>query len=262
MTEINGSGPYTSLLDTGASCLIINTPVLDAVGDSWVLTDGAISGIGDKIPKRASISEPLDVKISGAFWGQFKFHCLPDNNAGYDVILGRDFLNKFEVEIFPCDRKIKVGCIHKDDNKSAFTIYRPDKEGVTANYVSNAVHDVTCVDIPCYLTQKVSLSALTVNEIHFAPDIDYVGSKGILKNKDLFTYLEISPELTGLYPNMGKVNSNFRTQVANVLASVEQELEKGYHIGYLKSNFIKDLPKDLTNWSPTENCIYTIMTDQ
>ena len=131
--KIGESGTLSAMLDSGASISLVNSMVKDQIGAQWSRANTVIMGIGDKDGRVPDVCGPVNGFLGGVRLSDFVFHCLPDLNAGYDVILGRDFLSKYNIEIYTKQRKINVGCKHSNGDRSAFTIYQPEVRGKIPN---------------------------------------------------------------------------------------------------------------------------------
>ena len=256
---VGGSQTLHAMLDSGASCSIINSHLLDQVGGPWHTAKTTILGIGDKngtVPKR---SEPLSVTMGGIEIKPFSFYTLPNVDTGYDVILGRDFMQEYKIELYPSIRKIRIGCKLNTGEESTFFVFQKECPEVNVD----SIEDITCIDVPCYLVNDVTLVADEVDKICILPNSEYIKNKQILKNKNLIAYLEVDPQLTGYYPNMGRVYSTFDVQQVDFLVSNSIALKAGTRIGSLKTSRLDELPERVANiWRPNDASIYSIMTDQ
>ena len=258
--KVGDSGYMHSLLDTGASMSLVNSHLIDEIGGKWQLANTAIYGIGDKQGRQAIKSEPLKVTIGGIEMNPFSFYSIPNLVIGYDVILGRDFLSQNKIKLFPSIRKVKIGHKLSDGNRSTFCVYQKE---IPSETVNDIVDDLTCIDVPCYLVNDVSLVADEVNTIQIIPSKDYIVDSTILDSDQLVSYLEIDPELAGTYPNMGVVHNNLDPQQVDILVSVDKFLPAGTKIGTFKTSIRDTLPEAMDNtWQPGDNAIYSIMTDQ
>ena len=269
--NIGQSSTLHAMLDTGASMSILNHLKRAQVGGQWQKANSTtIMGIGDKKGTIPFKSEPLTLSFGGIQLAPFSFYSLPEIDIGYDVILGRDFLNQYDIRLFPAIRKIRVGCKLGSGERSVFSVFQSVEQVQNSNSSDNgdnmatsAIGDFTCIEVPCYLNKDVDLVADQVNSIHILPDKSFIIDENILKNNNLITYLELDETIVGLYPNIGIVNSNFSSQSIGILSSVDRKFKKGDKIGYFKTALAGSLPDNMSNdWSPNDYQMYSIMSDQ
>ena len=258
--KIGDSDIIHGMLDSGASCSIINSNLMDAVGGKWTkITNTTIMGIGDSMGTQPLKSEPLSITIGGIELQPFSFYTLPKVDTGYDVILGRDFMYEYDISLFPSIRKIRIGCQLNSGENSTFFVCQ--KERPVLNVES--IEDITCIDVPCYLAEDKKLVAHEVNKVRIVSNAEYIKNKKIMKASNIVTYLEIDPNLAGYYPNMGSVHNTLNEQTIDLLVSKNVDLKKGSRIGSLKTSTREQLPTIMaSDWKPNELAIYNIMTDQ
>ena len=255
--KIGKSKSLRAMLDSGAGMSIVNARFVNEVGGRWMAADTAVMGIGSKMGRLPVISDPLDIFIGDIKLDKFRFYSLPDQDTGYDVILGRDFLSKYEVEIFPRQRKIQLACAPREGQRSAFIVHQPEVRGGVIGHQAD-----TCIEIPCYLARNATLCAGEVSVVRVVPNRKYIVNDKIISSDNVEAYLEIKPELAGDFPNMGIVNKSLVEQEVEILSGVDAELEAGFQIGNFKTSLRQKLPKVNSAWCPDDSCIYSIMTDQ
>jgi hypothetical protein len=114
--NINNSGPYNFILDTGVGLMIITDPLLvDSINIPNKRTI-KISGLGDGEAYEAYITAPLNIKISGTVSNNVaaaifkKDHFGLSQYAGIDIhgLLGYEFFSKLAVKVNFADSLITV----------------------------------------------------------------------------------------------------------------------------------------------------------
>lgn len=96
------------LLDTGATCSCLAAPFVERLGRSWKpldSADGGISGIGGRTVALGSIDLP--VKVGKNAWNQ-EFLVVKEPVAGYDCLLGEDFLAAHDCGVFYSAGKVHL----------------------------------------------------------------------------------------------------------------------------------------------------------
>jgi Aspartyl protease/Domain of unknown function (DUF4124) len=96
--RLNGRGPVTLLLDTGADATVVSYRALARLGIDWSAgSTGIIHGVtGSAYATAVSIES---VEVGNARVGPIPVIAHNANFAGSDGLLGRDFLNHFHVTI-------------------------------------------------------------------------------------------------------------------------------------------------------------------
>lgn len=136
--ELNNK-QITALIDTGATMSLIRKSFIETDVNIKKSKNCSITGFNNgKIKTLGTVDITptlLNMKMT------FKFHVVEDKNIEYPMIIGIDFLQKFNMKLYANKRKITISC-----QRNAFTdIYLDEK-----NQVRHIVHE----NIPIMCARK------------------------------------------------------------------------------------------------------------